>query len=366
MTVDDFEANQIDTLLRSITFAEADALRRPCPTARNFLDSMLHDLCMQPLGEATERRALLAFRRFAELFDHDPDGFREHIPVAITPVLEAAVSGWTEDNVGDRVRSILTALGGPSSTEREHALTLYARVIAARVRDGYVHPYLAATHLAWPDIHDWDNLAKPEIAAMRVGARVKYQWPQFRPNRGVLEQDLLSALEGITWPSPHTAPQPAQPIEWADDEYTTALGRAVYAVAALESYILFELLHLPGAPIDVTELGGRPSRPTAEIGEVLAQPELLDTVSDVHVRYWLSAAGAALKETAMARDELLHSRPAVEKGVRMLHGYAFSPSGKAYLNPLPQHRVERLATTAVAHRTHLARLRTHVADVSTS
>ena len=357
MTVDDFEANQIDTLLRSITFAEADALRRPCPTARNFLDSMLHDLCMQPLGEATERRALLAFRRFAELFDHDPDGFREHIPAAITPVLEAAVSGWTEDNAGDRVRGILTALGGPSSTEREHALTLYARVIAARVRDGYVHPYLAATHLAWPDIHDWDNLAKPEIAAMRVGARVKYQWTQFRPNRGVVEQDLLSALEGITWPSPPTAPQSAQPIEWADAEYTMALGRAVYAVAALESYVLFELLHLPGAPIDVTELGGRP---TAEIGEVLAQPELLATVTDVHIRDWLSAAGAALKETAMARDELLHSRPAVERGVRMLHGYAFSPSGKAYLHPLPQVRVERLVTTAGAHRAHLAGLRAQI------
>jgi hypothetical protein len=360
MTVDDFEANQIDTLLRSITFAEADALRRPCPTARNFLDSMLHDLCMQPLGEATERRALLAFRRFAELFDHDPDGFREHIPAPITPVLEAAVSGWTKDNARDRVRSILTILGGPSSTEREHALTLYTRVIAARVRDGYVHPYLAATHLGWPDIHDWDILAKPEIAAMRVAARVKHQWPQFRPNRGVAEQDLLSALEGITWPSPHTVPQPAQPIDWADAEYTTALGRVVYAVAALESYILFELLHLPGAPIDVTELGGRPSRPTAEIGDSLARPEFLDTVSDVHVRDWLSAAGAALKETALARDELLHSRPAVERGVRMLHGYAFSPSGKAYLHPLPQVRVERLVTTAVAHRAHLARLRAHI------
>ena len=273
MTVDDFEANQIDKLLRSITFAEADALRRPCPTARNFLDSMLHDLCMQPLGEATERRALLAFRRFAELFDHDPDGFREHIPAAIRPVLEAAVSGWTDANAGDRVRGILTALGGPSSTEREHALTLYTRVIAARVRDGYVHPYLAATHLAWPDIHDWDNLAKPEIAAMRVAARVQYQWPQFRPSRGAAEQDLLSVLEGIAWPAPHTAPQPAQPIVWADAEYTTALGRAVYAVAALESYILFELLHLPGTSIDVADLGGRP---TAEIGEA----HLLDSVID--------------------------------------------------------------------------------------
>ena len=201
------------------------------------------------------------------------------------------MADWAETDAAERVRAVLTVLGGPASTAREHALRLYTRVVVGRLRDGYLHPFLAAAHLAWPDLYDWDDPAVPEIAAMRIAAKVDEFWPTARDaHRAALEQELLDALEPVTWPPDLTPPLPVPPIDWPEADYTTALGRAVYAVAAVHSSVLFELPNLPGTPIDITEAQGLT---VGELGTLVSRAVLREALSDEPVCAWLSAAGAA-------------------------------------------------------------------------
>lgn len=350
------EARTLDGLLYggAITTAQADSIATPCPTARNHVDMLLHDLCMQGLGEAADDRAPRSLRRFSDLFLRDREGFNRCIPGVVASALSAALVDLTKGNAVDRARQLLKHLGGPAATDREHSLTLFTRVIAQRVRDGYMHPYCAAAELAWPDVYDWDNLDKPEIATMRESVRVEKLWPAGRAvDRSGLEQVLRSALDGITYPI-DSPPRPAPATAWPGDEYLEGLGRAMYAVATLESYVLFEMLSLCGGLVDAASTSGKTSH---ELGEMLSSPALLVDISDERTRSWLRAAGAALKELAMRRDPLLHTRPAISDGRRRLHRYHFNGSGRAYLQPIEKTWFERIVHDSEAHRAHLVTLR---------
>ena len=98
-------------------------------------------------------------------------------------------------------------------------------------------------------------------------------------------------------------------VPYPEDEYLLWLGRVNYSVSYFEWSILGDLPHIPGLPSEfsIESLHGGS---TGQIANALKNKTALQKVSDTKTVEWLSAAGNHLEQIAVARNSILHARPA--------------------------------------------------------
>lgn len=116
-------------------------------------------------------------------------------------------------------------------------------------------------------------------------------------------------------------------VPYPEDEYLLWLGRVNYSVSYFEWSILGDLPRIPNLPSEfsIHSLSGGT---TGQIANALKNKSAINKIPDAKTVEWLSAAANHLEQIAIARNSILHARPAT------------APSGQQRLNRWDTRRAE--------------------------
>ncbi|WP_280470624.1 hypothetical protein [Nocardia farcinica] len=185
----------------TVSVVEASSMYRASPVVRDFVDSLLLELCRQPLGDNGRHAFVSPFHSFIRLTERDRQGVLLRIPQPVSAVLMTAGQGFSRANQFERAQAVLEQLGGPSASARACALALHTRVAAARIRDGITHPAIGARVMRHPALHENDERTY-EVAAIVECDLLYRAWCIGSSERQEIEAAIMSLAETISWPSP--------------------------------------------------------------------------------------------------------------------------------------------------------------------
>lgn len=182
-----------------VTVAEARAMHRDRPVVRDFVDSLLLELCRRPLGDNGKHAFVSPFESFVRLLGREREATLARLPSPVAEALSIAAEVFTRENRFARAADVLSRLGGPAPTDRGRALALHTRVGAARIRDGITHPVIGLTIVRYPTLRDTD-VRTPEATAITEAEQLYRRCCDHRQHRRTTEQKIVGLAHRLTWP----------------------------------------------------------------------------------------------------------------------------------------------------------------------